>query len=255
MRVIIFTQNEPFYLAENLDYFFKSLSRDINIVGVCLTSASPYGKKETFQKKILKILKVFGFKFFIYYSIKYLLKFFNKNKDVKYVLGKHKIKIINLKSSVNHDESIKQLSLYQPDLIVSILGNEIFKKEIISLPKKGIINLHSSLLPKYRGLMPSFWVLKNNEKFTGVSIFYVDEGIDSGPILMQKKIPIKNFSQQELICITKKIGMDLILLSLEKIRNNKEINLLANNDKNMTYYSFPKRKDVKEFLNSGNRFF
>jgi len=55
------------------------------------------------------------------------------------------------------------------------------------LAPKGCLNLHSALLPKYRGLMPSFWVLKNNENKTGVSVFFVDKGIDSGPIFSAKK--------------------------------------------------------------------
>ena len=69
----------------------------------------------------------------------------------------------------------------------------------------GCINLHTALLPKYRGLMPTFWVLKNNEKNTGVSVFFVDEGIDSGPIIVQKNISIGNMTQQELIVKTKKL--------------------------------------------------
>ena len=67
------------------------------------------------------------------------------------------------------------------------MGNQIFKKQIIELAPKGCINLHTALLPKYRGLMPTFWVLKNNEKYTGVSVFFVDKGIDSGPIIVQRK--------------------------------------------------------------------
>ena len=76
-------------------------------------------------------------------------------------------------------------------MLVSILGNQIFKRKLIDLAPKGCINLHTALLPKYRGLMPTFWALKNNEKNTGVSVFFVDEGIDSGPIIIQKKVVIE----------------------------------------------------------------
>ena len=143
---------------------------------------------------------------------------------------------------------------FKPDLLVSILGNEIFKKPIIDLAAKGCINLHTALLPKYRGLMPSFWVLKNNEQFTGVSVFFVDEGIDSGPIIIQKKVKIQDYSQQELISITKKIGMEAIAEAIDQIQNNN-ITLIENDDSKKTYYSFPKRKDVKDFLKKGKKFF
>ena len=139
-------------------------------------------------------------------------------------------------------------------MLVSILGNEIFKKPIINLAKKGCINLHTALLPKYRGLMPSFWVLKNNEEFTGVSVFFVDEGIDSGPIIVQKKVKINNLTQQELIKITKKIGMDAIAEAIDLIEKD-DFDLIENDDSKKTYYSFPKRSDVKDFYNKGKRFF
>ena len=80
------------------------------------------------------------------------------------------------------------IKYYEPDLLVSILGNQIYREPIINLASNGCINLHTALLPKYRGLMPSFWVLRNGEYYTGVSVFFVDEGIDSGPIIVQKKV-------------------------------------------------------------------
>ena len=255
MRVLIVTQNEPFYLAKNLDYLFSSLPEDISVIGVCLSNPSPFGKKESFLKKSYKTFKIFGPKFFIFYTFQYFIKLFDKSKDVKKIVKKFNFKILKLKNSINSKESINQLSYLKPDLIISILGNEIFKKEIINLPKNGLLNLHSSLLPKYRGLMPTFWALKNDEKFTGVSLFLVDEGIDSGPIIIQRKIPIKNYNHRELIYLTKKIGMDLIISALDIIRSKEKIKYIKNCSKDMTYYSFPKRDDVKEFFKSGKRFF
>jgi methionyl-tRNA formyltransferase len=137
---------------------------------------------------------------------------------------------------------------------VSILGNQIFKKPLLELAPMGCINLHTALLPKYRGLMPTFWVLKNNESHTGVSVFFVDEGIDSGPIIVQKKIKIANSTQKELIIKTKRIGMELIAQSINLIKNN-DVNLIPNPKSEMTYFSFPKREDVEHFLKSGKNFF
>lgn len=119
---------------------------------------------------------------------------------------------------------------------------------------EGCLNLHTALLPKYRGLMPSFWVLKNDENYTGVSVFFVDEGIDSGPILVQKKIKIDNRTQQELIRYTKKIGMDAIIEAIELVQSGN-YKLISNPDKKMTYYSFPTRKDVKEFRKKEKKFY
>ena len=143
---------------------------------------------------------------------------------------------------------------YNPDLLVSILGNQIFKKPLIELAPKGSINLHTALLPKYRGLMPTFWVMKNNEKYTGVSVFFIDEGIDSGPIITQEKVKIGNLTQEQLIRKTKKIGMELISKSINLIMKNK-VKLIKNNQSESSYFSFPTKKDVMEFNQIGKKFF
>jgi methionyl-tRNA formyltransferase len=179
----------------------------------------------------------------------------NLNKSVKKVLKNHKIPIIILKKSVNHLESLEIIRSYKPDLLISIAGNQIFKQPLINLAPKGCLNLHTALLPKYRGLMPSFWVLKNNEKETGVSVFFVDKGIDSGPILVQKRLAIpENMSQAELIKESKKLGMDAINESIELLYKGN-YQLIPNPDKEKTYYSFPTREDVKDFHKAGKRFY
>ena len=129
------------------------------------------------------------------------------------------------------------------------------QKEILNLPTYGCINLHSSLLPEFKGVMPSFWVLLKKENYTGVSVFKMDEGIDSGPIISQKKIAIaKNTTQKDLIISTKKIGMELIIESVEKIKSGK-IAYINNPVGKGTYFSFPKKSDVNEFLKQGGNFF
>ena len=253
MRVVIITQNEPFYLKSNLEYLISNLPNNHKVVGCIVNTVSPFGKKESFIDKVIKTYNVFGLDFFLYYSIKFLIsKLFNKS--INSFLKKNNIANIHLSSSINSKVSLNKIKSFEPDLLVSILGNQIFKKELLELAPKGCINLHTALLPKYRGLMPTFWVLKNNEDYTGVSVFFVDEGIDSGPIIVQKKIEIKNMSQSELIKVTKHLGMELIAEAIKLISIDK-VKLVSNPNSEMTYYSFPNSSDVNEFLKSGKKFF
>tara|TARA_S200000501_G_C20833954_1_gene748541 strand:- start:217 stop:978 length:762 start_codon:yes stop_codon:yes gene_type:complete len=253
MKLMLITQNDPFYLHDALDYFFKKLPSNFKVVGAVVLSPSPFGKKLSNFQKFISTYQIFGYKFTFYYSIKLLLSKI-KRKNVNSVLNKHNIEIIKLAKSINANESLELIESFNPDILLSIAGNEIFRKPLIDLAPLGCLNLHTALLPKYRGLMPSFWVLKNKEEFTGVSVFYVDEGIDSGPIITQKKIPIVNLSQDELIRKSKKIGMQAIIESLLKIKN-KSFKLQDNNAEEMTYFSFPTKKDVKEFYDNGAKFF
>lgn len=253
MKIVIITQKEPFYLAKNIQYLIDEIKKNHVIVGAIITDVSPFGKRESLLFKSRKTLRIFGFKFFTYYSFLFLFsKLFTKS--INSIFLKNQIPIIHIHGSINSEKNINKLYEVAPDLLISILGNQIFKKSILELAPKGCINLHTALLPKYRGLMPSFWVLKNNEEFTGVSVFFVDEGIDSGPIIVQQKVKIDNKTQQQLIRETKQIGMDLILKAINLIEKNK-VQLIDNPDSEMSYYSFPTSKDVKEFKRLGKRFF
>lgn len=252
MRILIITQNEPFFLAKNLSFLIDQLKKH-EIVACAITPVSPFGKKESFLKKALKTISIFGKRFFIFYSLKFIYsKLFTRS--VYSTLQKLNVKSVQIQGSINSKENLRLFKNLEPDLIISILGNQIFKKNILELAPKGCINLHTALLPKYRGLLPTFWVMKNNEEFTGVSVFYMDEGIDSGPIIAQKRIKIGNKSQLELIQETKKIGMQLLLQSIELIANNK-VKTIDNLDSMKTYYSFPTKKDVRKFRENGKKFF
>lgn len=254
MKVLIITQDEPFYLAENIKYLIENFPEHSTIVGCCLLGVSPFGKKESFLRKAWKTFNIFGGRFFLHYTIAYMRSRFSGNKKVSNVLKSAGIPTIILEKGINHPESVAILRSYNPDLLISIAGNQIFKKPIIELAPKGCLNLHTALLPKYRGLMPTFWVLKNNEKETGVSVFFVDEGIDSGPIIVQKPVVIGGLSQQELILLTKKIGMDALITAVNLIESG-EYSLIENDSSKQSYFSFPTKDDVREFLNTGKRFY
>lgn len=254
MRILIVTQDDPFFLAENLDYLFRNLPDYVEVVGCVLASVSPFGKRESFLEKAFRTWKTFGTGFFVRYAVRYILSRISPKKRVADVLDRHNIERIELSGSINSEESLAQLRAKQPDLLVSIAGNELFKKPSIELAPYGCLNLHTALLPKYRGLMPTFWVLKNGERETGVSVFFVDEGIDSGPILVQKRIEIGNRTQEQLIRDTKQLGMDAIVEAVEKV-NSGDLATLPNDEQEASYYSFPTREDVKAFRKNGAKFY
>lgn len=254
MRIVIITQNEPFYLAENLEYLLSILPQHSTVVGCVVSDVSPFGKKESFFKKAKKTLNIFGIGFFLHYSVKYISSKISSKKNLLKLLDRYDIPRITLNKPINDKVSVDMIKSYEPDLLISILGNQIFKSPIIDLAPKGCLNLHTALLPQYRGLMPTFWVLKNNEEYTGVSVFFVDEGIDSGPIIVQKRIKINNRSQEELIKDTKRLGMEAIAEAVDKIHDGN-YRLLENDNSIMTYFSFPTRNDVINFRKNRKKFF
>ena len=241
-------------MAYSLRYLIEIMPKHSQIVGCVVSDVSPFGKKEGFIQKAKKTYDIFGLMFFMYYSLKFIRSKLQRSKKISNVLNDFGVTKIVLSKHINHPESVQSIKKYDPDLLISILGNQIFKDPIINLAPKGCLNLHTALLPKYRGLMPTFWAMKNDEEYTGVSVFFVDKGIDSGPIVVQEKVKIGNKSQEELIKHTKKIGMESIAKAVDLIEKD-QVNLIENNDTEKSYYSFPERKDVIDFVSKGKRFF
>lgn len=111
----------------------------------------------------------------------------------------------------------------EPDLIVTYGMSELLKKNIIDIPNKGCINLHFSLLPKYRGSHPIFWTFYNYDLNPGVTVHYIDEGEDTGDIIHQEsyELPIGS-TEEESILLCSRIGIKLLIRSIVEIENNCE---------------------------------
>jgi len=122
----------------------------------------------------------------------------------------------------NTGEIIRQLKNLSPDVIVTVAFGHLLKREILTLPPLGCLNLHASLLPKYRGAAPIAWAILNGEQTTGVTVMKMDEGMDTGPILTMHEEPITPEDTTETLGrkLTK-AGAFLIVETLEKWRNHK----------------------------------
>ena len=91
---------------------------------------------------------------------------------------------------INRDESVEIIKSLSPDLIVVAAFGQIISQRILDIPKFGSINVHASLLPKYRGAAPINWVIIQGEKKTGVTTMLMDKGLDTGNILLQRKLEV-----------------------------------------------------------------
>ena len=107
----------------------------------------------------------------------------------------------------------------QPDIIVVVAYGQILQKSILSIPKYGAVNVHASLLPKYRGAAPIAWAILNGEKVTGVTTMMMDEGMDTGDVLHQVEIPMDDEETGETLHDRlASIGAQLLLKTLEKMK-------------------------------------
>ena len=123
---------------------------------------------------------------------------------------------------IKDKDAVDLIRGFKPDLIVIVAYGKILPKEIIDIPKLGTINVHASMLPKYRGAAPVQRALLNGDKFTGITIMKVTEELDAGDIILQESIPIYE-TDNTAILIEKlfKIGAQLLIKAVSQIKNGK----------------------------------
>ena len=116
------------------------------------------------------------------------------------------------------EEFVGTLKELNPDIIVVVAFGQILPKSILDIPKFGCINVHVSLLPKYRGAAPINWVIINGEDKTGVTTMYMDEGLDTGDMILTEEFDLDDeITAGELHDKMKDIGADVLIETLKQI--------------------------------------
>ena len=136
----------------------------------------------------------------------------------KILAQKHGIEVSQPAKIRNNTDFIDRIKMLDPDIICVVAYGKILPIQILEIPRLGNVNVHASILPKYRGAAPINWAIINGETTTGVTTMLMDKGMDTGDILLIKTIEIKDDdSSKEISEQLSKLGADLLLETLEKI--------------------------------------
>ena len=254
LKVIVLTQSDKFFIPQNI-YKASKVCNLLEVVQVDCKHSLNNKLKDYFEwfgllqcakmgvKTIIRIIqnmldKLFGYKLYNGFCA---VSSVAKAMDVDY-------RIINDSNSAEFIEHIIKLA---PDLIISYSAPQVIKKELLNIPKHGIINVHGSLLPNYRGCLPSFWYLYNEEKVGGATVHYMSEKIDDGAIIKQGSVDISNCKTMFMLMEkTKKLGGELMTSAILDIQNG-QVEMLENDTTKGGYYTWPTKAQAKEFLKKG----
>ena len=255
MKIIIFTVDH-LYANVVLKKLINHYGFDIKLIvvsGVILHNSS-------FTESLKKYLKISGKYYFLVQALKLelykIITVLTKNKSSKFYsyknfLTEEDTKLIKVRN-VNGDfvNIVKQI---KPDLIVSVLFNQILSPELIKHSKKGAINIHPAYLPDYKGVSPVFWALTNKEKYSGVSVHYINSSIDTGGIISRKKVLInKNDTEDSLYLKLVNLGTHLLIKAINDIKRGPVKTL---NNSEGRYFSLPTKEAVNKFKKNGRNFF
>lgn len=243
----VFT-NGNYFAAVILNQLLQKHKDSIKVV---LVKGDYYGnsKKKALVTALNKVpLKFIIYKVFIFFGLSLIKIFKPGDYSVKDLCKKYNIETFECENI--NTLYVKEILLRnKADYLVSVSCPQIVKKDILLL-FNSTINIHSSLLPKYAGLAPYFWVLNNGEKFTGTTVHYMVSKLDEGNVIVQDSLEIDpNWSMFTLFIKLSELGSICLLEGYEKMINKfegKPQDLLSK-----TYYNNPTKNDLNNFKNLG----
>ncbi len=153
---------------------------------------------------------------------------------VKELALRHEIPVFQ-PASLRKEEVQQELQSFQPDVIVVVAYGKILPKAVLDLPRLGCINVHGSLLPKYRGAAPIQWTVINGDGTGGVTTMFMGEGLDTGDMLLKAETPVgAEETAGQLFDRLKDLGADLLLETLEKLERGK-LTPVPQNEEDVTH--------------------
>ncbi len=162
---------------------------------------------------------------------------------VKVLAQENNLDVYQPLSIKKDEELIKKIKDMQPDVFITVAFGQILSQEVLDIPRLGVINLHASLLPKYRGPNPIQWAIVNGDKVTGVTTMLSAIGVDEGPMLIKKEIEIdSNMNSEQLAYKIADIGPQVLYDSIIGL-NDKSITPEPQNHDEATYAKKLKKDD------------
>jgi len=265
VRIVFLSPDEPFYLPEVYRRIIDGLGEEHEIRVIIVP---PLYKGTTRTGLALRYAKTFGLGEAAFLTARVLYyRIMERAGGLSRRGGRGGGRFYSLRSlleasgveyshedDLNSETCLRGLRQWKTDLLVSISCPQIFKKDLIDLAPKGCLNLHGSLLPDYRGVMPSFWVLANGEKEAGVTLFYVNEKIDAGDVLIQRRYEIgPDDTLDGLIVRSKRLGAEMVVEAVRRIEAG-DVSTRSLEMKKGRYFGWPAKADVRRFIAMGRRF-
>jgi len=246
LTAVIITQDEPFVVPVLLH---ELLAQKADRIAGIFVAEDP--RAEGMLATIKRWGAVFDALSFIRYGLRYVGAKLTGAGPAK-VARAHGVPVEGV-AEINTPEFLARLREMGVDLVISVSCPQIFRKKLLALPPKGCINVHAAPLPRYRGMLPTFWVLYEREPETAVTVHVMNERLDDGPIMVQESVPIPaGETQANLMRRCKVVGARLLSQAIDLLEMG-QAPTRANPAEKATYYSFPTPEQAREFRRAGGR--
>jgi methionyl-tRNA formyltransferase len=259
MRIEFLTQDDPLYVLPFFQEFFQVCPAEIEVLRV--SSSRAMGKRPRIQL-LRELLSLYGITGSIRIGLQllraYLLSPMSRRRGAeRYDTLAQLCRSYSIPYAViatpNGSEFLQNVRERAADAIISVACPYILGRRLLSLPPRGCVNIHHAPLPRYRGMMPTFWQMFNGERSVGITIHYMSEKIDEGSALFQDSLEIApGESLDHLIKRSKRHGarcMVRVLLELHAgTQRAAPLNIMDS-----SYFTFPTIEEIRQFHRRGLR--
>lgn len=256
LKVIVLTQSDGFFIPTNI----LKAAGECRILEVVNNRA-----KSSLDNKLSDMLKWFGFWQCAKMGLKtYGRKFcdiVDRASGLKAFGGTCSIASAAKKigaeyrvvENVNSADYVEHVRSAAPDLIISYSAPQVIKPELLGIPQYGVLNVHGALLPDYRGCLPSFWYLYQDEKLGGATVHYMSAAIDDGDICVQKSVDISSCRTMfQVMAKTKLVGGEAMAEAIRQISHGT-LKPRKNHTEQGSYFTWPTVDQARDFRKQGKK--
>jgi len=259
IRIEFLTQDDPLYILPFFEEFVCSYAGEFDILHV---STSPTMGKRPRSQLLRELMELYGVTGLIRLvaraGIARAFGSFSKepNADRYHSLAQlcRAYRITHQKiADPNEDSYLESVRRRSPDVLISVACPYILKEPLLAVAKLGNINIHHAPLPRYKGMMPTFWQMFHGEKSVGVTVHYMTPKIDEGNILLQEEHAINpGESLDHLIQRSKRHGAHCMARVLRALQTGAVSPKKTDNSQG-SYFTFPTIEQIREFRRRGYR--
>src|SRR5215510_2040908 len=259
MRIVFLTQDDPLYILPFFDEFFRQDLGEIEVLGIFSCKTMGDRSRLRLMRELFCLYGPIGFSRLLLRVLAFKVlgtlpagKNSRRYYSIAQICRAHGIKHGAI-GNPNHEEYSSQIAVLGPELIVSVACPYILKKKLLELSPMGCINVHHAPLPRYKGMMPTFWQMYHGEKRVGITIHTMAARVDEGAALLQENLAIhEGESLDSLIRRSKRHGAHCMLRVLRQIARQTTGKMdLA--EQPGSYFTFPTVTEMKEFRRRGFR--
>lgn len=259
MRIEFLTQDDPLYILPFFDEFLRNYSSEFEILQI---SCCPTMGKRSRLQLLREMAALYGVGGLIRLlssiaKSRLLSKLPRSHSAGKFYSLEHLARAFDIPfkkiGNPNADEFVESVRQRAADVIVSVACPYILKEKLLSFPSGGCINIHHAPLPKYKGMMPTFWQMLHGEKTVGITVHFMSAKVDEGGALLQEQLVIEpGETLDHLIRRSKRHGAHCMARALRLLSSNSHT-LIPLDSKRGSYFTFPKIAEIREFRRRGFR--